>query len=95
MTGQTPALVLKSMGRMTSFRSKSRLLRITLLPGELLRIPKRTAHVRIISGNAWISAGGSDTILRPGERYSRSKRLRRPVIVVAMGSDKLFFELDQ
>ena len=42
-------------------------LRIVLLPGELLRVPKARRSIRVISGAAWISHNGQDYELNPGE----------------------------
>jgi hypothetical protein len=42
-------------------------LRIALLPGELLRVPRERRTLRVLGGRAWVSHHGEDYALRTGE----------------------------
>jgi hypothetical protein len=70
---------------------QTRALRMALLYGELLRIPKSVEMLRILSGCAWVSAGGRDFVLGCGESLSLSGS-SRDAIISAVHGETLFFE---
>ncbi len=61
------ALVLNGLDRSTPRRAG--VLRVVLLPGDALRIPQRMSHLRVLTGTAWITQAGRDSILAPGQCY--------------------------
>jgi hypothetical protein len=66
-------------------------LRVVLLPGESLRLPRACAAIRVLAGSAWITEDGNDFVLEAGARYR--PRHRRPApVVTAVGAEPLLFE---
>lgn len=45
-------------------------LRISVYPGEVLRLPEAGQRLRVTSGQAWITAQGRDVILGPREQMT-------------------------
>lgn len=65
---------------------------VTLNPGELLRIQRGARILDIVSGAAWITGDGTDTVASRGERVSLG-RTRHPVLVSGLGGRPLCFEV--
>jgi hypothetical protein len=84
------ALILQiSVRREPAFR---RMFRPTLFQGELLRIPRDSRRLHVLSGTAWISAAGTDVILPPGS-CAKLTRTRSPALVSALGGEPLLLEI--
>ena len=69
-------------------------LRLTLIRGEALRLPRETSRLRVLSGNAWLSLGGEDRVLQSGESLALPPALRYPAIVSALGEEELFLVVE-
>jgi hypothetical protein len=67
-------------------------LRFVLLAGEVLRVPRACASVSVLSGSAWITRGGRDIVLSPGEARVFDAA-REPVIISALGAVPLLVEV--
>jgi hypothetical protein len=67
-------------------------LRLVLLPGETLRIPRTYASITALSGTAWITRGGKDILLTSGERCEL-RAARDCTVISAIGSEALLFEV--
>jgi hypothetical protein len=65
--------------------------RIVLLPGELLRVPKKHRSIRIVAGDAWVSHNGHDHALTAGDVLPLD-RTRHEALVSAEGQT-LFLEI--
>jgi hypothetical protein len=65
--------------------------RIVLLPGELLRVPRKHRSIRVVSGAAWISHGSNDYELTAGEILPLA-RTKHEALVSADGQ-ALFLEI--
>ncbi|HEY9593991.1 MAG TPA: hypothetical protein VHE79_05915 [Spirochaetia bacterium] len=68
-------------------------LRIVLYGGETLRVPRRVAHARVIQGSAWLTTGGKDIVLGPGEGMDLC-RSRGGIVMSAVGGDPLLVQLE-
>jgi hypothetical protein len=44
--------------------------RVRLGPADLFRLPPATPHVHVLSGTAWVTAGGEDFVLEVGQTVS-------------------------
>ena len=66
--------------------------RPTLFPGELLRIPRDSQRLDVLSGTAWITAAGTDVIVPPGS-CAKLIRTRNPALVSALGGEPLLLEI--
>ena len=67
-------------------------LRIVLLPGEALRIPRARATIRVLSGTAWLTSGSDDIILHNGQCLSVA-RPKEPPVISGIGSEPVLFEV--
>jgi hypothetical protein len=67
-------------------------LRIVLLPGEALRIPRARATIRVLSGTAWLTSEGEDIILCSGQCLSVATS-KEPPVISGIGSEAVLFEL--
>ena len=67
-------------------------LRIALLPGELLRVPRTRKHLHVLTGTAWVSDCGRDIVAERGACVPL-ERSRHPVLVSGAGSKPLLFEI--
>ena len=67
-------------------------LRLVLLPGETLRIPRAHARIAALTGTAWITRGGKDILLTAGERCELPAA-RDSTVISAIGSEALLFEV--
>ncbi len=68
-------------------------LRLALLKGELIRVPKPAHCVSVLSGTAWVSYGGADYLLCRGESMPIGAELRDPALLSAVGGSDLFVQL--
>lgn len=67
-------------------------LRMVLVEGEALRLPLSRMRVRVLSGTAWITQAGQDTLLQNGAFFDLSAAADRAVIS-AIGPLPLCFEM--
>jgi hypothetical protein len=67
-------------------------LRIALLPGELLRIPRARTHLHVLSGTAWISECVRDVVAERGSCV-RLARSRHPALVSGARNQPLLLEI--
>jgi hypothetical protein len=67
-------------------------LRVVLLAGEVLRMPRARASLRVISGTAWITRGGSDIVLSQGEAKTFGAS-RESAVISALGALPLLVEV--
>ena len=67
-------------------------LRIVLLPGEVLRLPRVRALLRVLSGAAWITRAGEDTVVSEGERVA-VPAVRDPAVISGLGARPLMVEM--
>ena len=64
----------------------------TLFVGELLRIPRESRFLRVLSGTAWISVTGTDVVVPKGDSI-KLIRTRNPALVSALGIAPLLLEI--
>jgi len=67
-------------------------LRMVLVEGEALRLPLSLKRISVLSGTAWISQAGRDTLLKSGAFVELSAASDRAVIS-AIGIVPLCFEM--
>jgi hypothetical protein len=67
-------------------------LRMVLVEGETLRLPLSRMRVNVLSGTAWITQTGTDSLLQAGASLDLSAAGDRAVIS-AIGKGPLFFEM--
>ena len=67
-------------------------LRMVLVEGEALRLPLSRLRVSVLSGTAWVTQAGGDTLLQPGESFDLSAAADRAVIS-PIGTVPLLFEM--
>lgn len=67
-------------------------LRMVLVEGEALRLPLSRLRVSVLSGTAWVTQAGGDTLLQPGESFDLSAAADRAVIS-PVGTVPLLFEM--
>ncbi len=67
-------------------------LRLALAYGELLRAPRGSRRLRVLSGAAWVSAAGLDHVLQEGECLDLAGA-RDGAVVSATRGGALLFEL--
>ncbi len=67
-------------------------LRIVLLPGEVLRMPRSRARLRVLSGAAWLSRAGTDTVLSEGQ-CATVPATRDAAVISGLGVQPLMVEL--
>lgn len=67
-------------------------LRVVLLPGEALRVPRGGRTVRVLSGTAWMTRAGVDIVLPCGER-SDLRASRDAPVISALGASPLLVEV--
>ena len=91
MTSHEMTLSLDQFALSSRSAEKERTFRIVLLPGELLRVPRKHRALRVVAGEAWISLAGADHTLRAGETLPLP-RTRHEALVSAEGQ-ALFLEI--
>jgi hypothetical protein len=67
-------------------------LRMVLVEGETLRLPLSSTRVSVLSGTAWITQAGIDSLLHGGTTLDLSAAGDQAVIS-AIGKGPLFFEV--
>jgi hypothetical protein len=67
-------------------------LRMVLVEGEALRLPLSPMKVSVLSGTAWITQAGTDTLIEAGACFDLSAAADRAVIS-ALGTVPLLFEM--
>ena len=72
-----------------------RSLRLTLIRGEALRLPRRAARLRVLEGTAWVSLEGEDILLHCCESLPLLRRRGHEAVVSATGEGELRLELDK
>ncbi|HET7838713.1 MAG TPA: hypothetical protein VFL04_03055 [Rectinemataceae bacterium] len=73
-------------------RAGSPALRIVLLPGELISVPRKESMLRVVSGRAWASYDGKDYDLGPGATLELETR-SDSALIQAMEAEALVFEV--
>ncbi len=67
-------------------------LRLVLLPGEALGMPRGKARLRVLSGTAWITRSGMDIALGAGESLGVTPS-RDSAVISGLGGQPLLVEL--
>ena len=67
-------------------------LRIVLLPGEVLRLPRVRALLHVLSGAAWITRAGRDTVVSEGQKLA-VPAVRDPAVISSLGARPLMVEM--
>jgi hypothetical protein len=91
MTSHAITLTFDQFNLSSAKVAESHAFRIVLLPGELLRVPRKHRALRVVSGSAWVSHDGRDQTLTAGE-IMPLKRTRHDALVSAEGQT-LFLEI--
>jgi hypothetical protein len=65
--------------------------RIVLMPGELLRVPKKHRSIRVVAGAAWISHNGLDKTLTAGDIMPLERT--KPEALISAEGQSLFLEI--
>jgi hypothetical protein len=93
------ALLMNGAGRRTERRTdrgdarpEQPALRMVLVEGETLRLPLSHMRVSVLSGTAWITQAGTDTLLHGGACLDLSTGGDQAVIS-AVGKGPVFFEV--
>ncbi len=93
MSSDTMSISLGELAHDSAHSDRS--LRLTMVHGEVLRVPKSARKLRVLSGQAWVSFEGKDIILDRGESLMLPRSARHEAIVsVTEHADALFFELE-
>ncbi len=88
MSSIDSALVFQNMARMVPTTRSRPVLRIALYPGELLKIPRGSRRLHVLSGVAWISAAGRDNVASQGS-FVDLARSRHPALVSGLAGQPL------
>jgi hypothetical protein len=67
-------------------------LRVVLVEGEALRLPRESAVLRVLSGTAWVSQAGLDTLVQAGERFAQVCGAD-PAVISPLGRVPLLLEM--
>ena len=67
-------------------------LRIVLLPGEVLRLPRVHALLHVPSGAAWVTRAGKDQVVSEGEQIT-VPAVRDPAVISGLGTRPLMVEM--
>ncbi len=67
-------------------------LRVVLVQGEALRLPRSRPSIRVLAGSAWITQCGEDRVLMAGEGMTAAVCADRAV-VSALGAQPLLLEV--
>ena len=86
------SLVLTSRQRRPLAGADPAPLRLVLLAGEAFRVPRARSSVSVLTGAAWITVGGRDIVLSPGEARTFDAA-GEPVVVSALGAVPLLVEV--
>jgi len=87
-------LLLNGVGRRAagSAESTDAPLRVVLVEGEALRLPRSRTSIRVLAGSAWITQRGEDRFLMAGEAMTATAGPDRAV-VSALGAQPLLLEV--
>ena len=91
MTSHEMTLTFEQFSLSSKSATDERAFRIVLLPGELLRVPKKHRAIRVVSGSAWVSHNGHDQALSAGD-IMPLERTRYEALISAEGQT-LFLEI--
>jgi hypothetical protein len=92
MSSADISVIFQNAAKGVAAKGSRPVLRIALLPGELLRIPRARTHMHVLSGTAWISESGRDVVADRGTCVGLS-RSRHPVLVSGVRTQPLLFEI--
>lgn len=92
MSSADVALMFNSAARGARATESPPVLRLALYPGELLRIPRARRNMHVLSGTAWVSTDGRDSVAGPGSHVNLAGA-RYPALVSGLGGDPLLFEV--
>jgi hypothetical protein len=67
-------------------------LRVVLVQGEALRLPRSRTSIRVLAGSAWITQRGEDRVLAAGEAMTAAAGADC-VVVSALGAQPLLLEV--
>jgi len=67
--------------------------RIQLVPGAVLRLPRRQQRIQVIFGAAWITADGRDYAVRRGDSQLL-KPGRYEALISPLGSRQILFDIE-
>ncbi len=67
-------------------------LRVVLVEGETLRLPRSRSSIRVMAGSAWITQCGQDRVLTAGQAMTAAAGPDRAV-VSALGAQPLLLEV--
>ena len=81
-------MVFQTAARGIAATERRRVLRIALLPGELLRVPRSRRHLHVLSGTAWVSDSARDIVADRGACAGLG-RSRNPALVSGVGGAPL------
>ena len=68
--------------------------KIELMKGYVRNEKRESQLIRIVSGTAWVSMDGEDTILNPGEELKLSHG-KYNAVVSATGNEPLVYEFEE
>jgi len=87
-------LLLNGVGRQSAGSAESTVapLRVVLVEGEVLRLPRSRASIRVLAGSAWITQRGEDRFLKAGEAMTAAAGADCAV-VSALGGQPLLLEV--
>ena len=86
------AAIFQNAARGVAAKESRPVVRIALLPGELLRVPRARGHLRVLSGTAWISECARDVVAERGSCVALA-RSRHPALVSGAGNQPLLLEI--
>jgi hypothetical protein len=92
MSSADITMIFQNAARGVAAKESRPVLRIALLPGELLRVPRIRRHIHVLSGTAWISECRRDVLAHRGSCIHLT-RSRCPALVSGTGSQPLLFEI--
>jgi len=92
MSSADISVIFQNAGGGVATKESRPVLRIALLPGELLRIPRARRNIHVLSGTAWISESGRDMVADRGTSVGFS-RSRHPVLVSGVGAQPILFKI--
>lgn len=93
MTTDALSILLHETYRGTRATASEAKLRLTLLPGELVRVPRSASRMSVLSGRAWLSFCTNDVMVTAGEGFEFPRRAKKDGIIQAVGKRALVLEL--
>ena len=91
MTSHGMTLTFDQFSLASKGAAADRTFRLVLLPGEVLKVPRRHRSLRVVSGAAWVSHKGLDHALYTGDTLPLGPA-RHEAVVSAEG-EPLFLEI--